>query len=429
MSVRSTFTQAQIDSIPAGADKSCAVTQAYDKMLRVGGTGTSYYVDTSGVKHWIPNGGTYLCLRIWKGKGLYDNLTTADVDAFPTGANATCQATETYDTIVRVGATGKSYYVDGSGYKHWIPNGGTFNCLYYWKNKSLYNNLSQDAVDALPTSNTNASCVVSEAFDTIVRVGATGTSYYVDGSGYKHWIPNGGTYNCLYYWKGKAAYYDLPQVYVDAIPSSSTNASCTANEAFDHLVRVAATGASYYVDTGGTKHWIPNGGTFNCLYYWKGKWLYNNLLQGHVDTFPTGGNQSCTANEAYDTIVRVAATGASYYVDTGGTKHWIPNGGTFNCLYYWKGKAAYMSLLQGHVDTFATGGNQSCAVTEAINHIVREGATGKAYFVDGNIVRHWIQDGATYNCLVKKGYKVYYDLLWEHISAITEGSWQPKQSC
>jgi hypothetical protein len=128
--------------------------------------------------------------------------------------------------------------------------------------------------------------------------------------------------------------------------------------------------------------------------------------------------------------VRVGATGVAYYVGGDGVRHWIPNGGTYDCLYLWDGVSAYENLSQGQVDSFPTGGNQTCVVTQAYDTIVRVGATGKAYYVDpGDGLRHSIQDGATYNCLVKRGKFVYYDLTQAQVDTIPLGAAYPKISC
>jgi hypothetical protein len=322
----------------------------FGKIARVASTGIAVYVDSGGARHWIPDAATYYCRSTWGGVVL-DNLSQAAVDAFPDGAPATCTIPEAHNTIVRVGATGTSYYVDDGGVRHWIPDGGVYLCLKEWKGIGVLDNLSQAAVDAFPDG-APATCTIPEAHNTIVRVGATGASYYVDDSGVRHWIKDGGVYNCLYYWKGVPAYENLSQAAVDAFPEGDW-ASCTIPEAYNTIVRVGATGASYYVDGGGTRHWIKDGGVYNCLYYWKDVPAYENLLQGAVDAFPESDWASCTIPEAYNTVIRVAATGRAYYVDGTGVKHWIQDGATYNCLV--KSHPLYHDLLQGAVDAFPEG--------------------------------------------------------------------------
>ncbi len=419
------LSQGAVDAFPEGNAATCTIPEAYNTVIRVGATGKSYLVDGAGVRHSIPDGGVYLCLKEWKGYPVYENLSQGAVDAFPEGNAATCTIPEAYNTVIRVGATGKSYLVDGAGVRHSIPDGGVYLCLKEWKGYPVYENLSQGAVDAFPEGNA-ATCTIPEAYNTVIRVGATGKSYLVDGAGVRHSIPDGGVYLCLTEWSGYPYYYELSQGAVDAFPEGGP-ASCSIPQAYNTVVRVGATGKSYFVDGSGVRHSIPDGGTYLCLIEWKGYPYYYELSQGAVDAFPEGGPETCTIPEAYNTVIRVGATGKSYLVDGSGVRHSIPNGGTYLCLIEWKGYPYYYELSQGAVDAFPEGGPASCSIG-VYNVVIRVAATGRAYFVDGSGVKHWIQTGATYNCLVKN-YSLYYELSQGAVDAFPEGAWQPNKSC
>lgn len=422
-----TLAPSQIAAFTSGSSQTCSTKSAYNHVLRVAATGASYLVDGTGVRHWIPNGGTYLCLTAWRGYPVIDNLAQSQADAFTAGDSQQCAPREAYGHVIRVGSTGTSYLVDTAGTRHWIPNGGVYLCLLYWKNSPLIDNATQQQVDAFPDGS-DASCVATEAFNRILRVGPTGASYLVLNDGVAHWIPNGGTFLCLKYWQGYALLDNLTAFQVQALPTGP-DATCTASQAFNTIVRNGSTGVAYLVDGSGYRHWIPSGGTFDCLYYWKHVPLYNDLEQGYIDALPdAGSNASCDPTEAFNTIVRNGTTGAAYLVDGSGIRHWIPNGGTFDCLYYWKQIPLYNDLEQGYIDALPSGGDASCVVSEAFNTVLRETTTGSAYFVDAGGTRHWIQDGATYNCLIKH-YSYYHDLTWDYINAIPEGPWQPRSSC
>ena len=251
-------------------------------VFRVGSTSTTYYLDSSGVSHWIPNGGVYLCLTAWDGVGVIDG-TQAQLNTFPVGSNESCQVTQAFNSIIE-GSNKTSYYVDGSGTAHWIPNGGVFSCLYYWDGVALLNNLSQAQLNTFPVGS-NESCQVTHAFNTIIE-GSDGTSYYVDGSGTAHWIPNGGVFSCLYYWDGIPLYDNLSQAQLDTFPVGS-NEGCQVTQAFNTVIR-ESTGTAYYIDDTGVAHWIQNGATYNCLVYGEGLPLYNNVTQNQVNTFAQG---------------------------------------------------------------------------------------------------------------------------------------------
>jgi len=82
------------------------------------------------VLHAIPDGGTYNCLIQVEGKKLLNNVTTAQVESFVVGGDATCVPLRTeWKGKVVVEPGGKAWYIDDSLVRHWIPNGGTYNCL------------------------------------------------------------------------------------------------------------------------------------------------------------------------------------------------------------------------------------------------------------------------------------------------------------
>jgi hypothetical protein len=397
-------------------------SNAANHIFTVTSTGASYYIDASDMSHWIPSTAIYDCLLGWDGvvaiQGTQQQLAT-----FPGGSNESCQVTQAFRTIIE-GSDGTSYYVDGSGVAHWIPNGGTFLCLYDWDGVSLYNNLTDAQLGAFPVGS-NESCQVTKAFGDIIE-GSDGTSYYVDGSGVAHWIPNGGTFSCLYYWDGVSLYKNLTQAQLDTFPVGS-NESCQVTKAFGDIIE-GSDGTSYYVDDSGVAHWIPNGGTFSCLYYWDDVSLWSNLSVQQLDTFPVGSNESCQVTKVFGDIIE-GSDGTSYYVDGSGVAHWIPNGGTFSCLYYWDGVSLWSNLSVQQLDTFPVGSNESCQVTKAFNTVLRQ-SDGTAWYVDDSGDRHWIQNGATYNCLVDgEGLGLYNDVSVNQVDTFAEGSYEPDLTC
>jgi hypothetical protein len=194
-----------------------------------------------------------------------------------------------------------------------------------------------------------------------------------------------------------------------------------------HVFRVTSTGTSYYIDSSGFAHWIPNGGVYLCLTAWDGASVVQGT-QAQAETFPRGTNESCEVTQAFNTIVR-EANGTSFYVDGSGVAHWIPNGGTFSCLYYWDGVAMYSPVTVQQADTFARGSNESCEVTQAFNTVIRQ-SNGTSYYVDDSGVAHWIQNGATYDCLVYgEGLPLYNNLSQQQIDTFAQGSWEPDLNC
>ena len=327
--------------------------QAFNKVLRQS-SGTSYLVDSGGTRHHIASGGVYNCLTAWRGYAVLDNLTQAQVDTFTNGPPAACTVPEVYGSIVRQGSNGASWLVDGTGVRHPIQSGGVYLCFTRWKGVAVWDGLSSQQVDTF-ADGPAAACSIPEAHNTLLRVSATGASYYVDGAGTKHPIQSGGVYLCFRNWKGLALYDNLAQEDVDAFATGGP-AACSVPEAYNTLLRVGATGASYYVDGAGTKHPIQSGGVYLCFRHWKGLALYDNLAQEDVDAFATGGPAACSVPEAYNTVIRETTTGTAYFLDGGGIRHHIREGATYNCLI--KIYPLYHDLTWDHINTFAEGSPQ-----------------------------------------------------------------------
>jgi hypothetical protein len=212
---------AYVSSFVIGSMQSCVVIQARDRIIRKS-TGEAWYVDADTVAHWIPNGGTYLCLTAWKGKQVIA-VTDDQVNALTRGADQTCRADEAVDKVIRK-SDGTAYYVDGNTVAHWIPNGGTYLCLTAWKGKQVIA-VTDDQVNAL-TRGADQTCRADEAVDKVIRK-SDGTAYYVDGNTVAHWIPNGGTYNCLVAVYGKAVINNVTNDQVNAL-TQGNNQGCRA---------------------------------------------------------------------------------------------------------------------------------------------------------------------------------------------------------
>ena len=374
-----------IDDLPKAADvtSSCwNATVARGHVVRAG-DGSSWYVDLRGGRHWIPNGGTYDCI-VAQGRTDYGSrIPIAWVNALTKYENAVCVRAAPGNIIRH--SNGDGYLINSNWTRSWIRDGGVYSCLTV-AGHVVVNNVPRYYIDDLAGAADLTFCPAGR----VLRL-SNGTSWYVGNDLVKHPIPNGGTYLCLTAWKAKPV-VTVTQTQANLFTTGS-NQSCTVTEVNDRVIKVGST--SWYVDTGGTKHPIPNGGTYLCLTAWKGKPV-QNVTQSQADAIPTGGNQSCTVTEVNDRVIVVG--GSSWYVDSGGTKHPIPDGGTYRCLTAWRGKSV-QNVTQSQADAMPTGGNQGCSVSEAANRVLRQ-SNGTAWYVDGNLTRHHIVTGGAFNCLV-----------------------------
>jgi hypothetical protein len=139
------------------------------------------------------------------------------------------------------------------------------------------------------------------------------------------------------------------------VPPVVVTTNLTRASAAGHVLRVAATGTAYLADGTGTPHWIPDSWTYYCVLA-RGAALIDSLAQSEVDALGNGrpAQSPCMRpSDAASHILRVAATGTTYLADANGVPHWIPDGGTYNCLL-----AKYSlidGLAQSHVDSLGNG--------------------------------------------------------------------------
>ena len=216
------------------------------------------------------------------------------------------------------------FYIDQNLVLHPIPDGGTYECFLQVEDKQLINNVSDTQVDSFERGNT-ATCVPlrTEWQDSVVEE-PDGTAWFVDNNLVRHWIPNGGTYNCLVGWQDKdVSTRNASQPEIDRLTEGNQQ-TCTPSEARDTVIR-KSNGTAYFVDSNLQARWIPNGGTYNCLRSVKGAPEINNVSDIQVDAFARGPNMGCEA-------LLVGPDGTAFHVINAGTRHWVPDGGVFVCL-------------------------------------------------------------------------------------------------
>jgi hypothetical protein len=307
------------------------------KIVRHAPSGNAYLVDGNKLLHWIPDGGTYLCLTGWLQKAVVNVDTWDAVNALPEDktTHATCSVPDyVVGKILRHAPSGTAYVVDSNKVIHWIPDGRTYNCLTGWYGYSVVNVDTWDAVNALrEDTSAHATCTVPDSLmGKILRHAPSGTAYVVDNAKTLHWIPDGGTYLCLTAWYGYAVVTVNTWDAINALPeNTAVHANCFVPQyALNHVLR-ESDGTAYYLDGLGVRHWIPDIETWYCMI---GRYpLINNLTPDHLNALPEGNWQPACLdpNRVKGKVVRETG-GTAYWVDWSGTWHWIPDGGTYLCL-------------------------------------------------------------------------------------------------
>jgi hypothetical protein len=226
--------------------------------------------------------------------------------------------------VIREQSSGASYTVTSDGVWHWIPDGGTYSCLaatmsVIESNWTQINSLrgqngehegAHATCGAPPPSERDV--LAAAAAGKVVTVDANGTSYYFDGNTL-HWIQDAQSYWCLVD-SGKQVYHVAEQRQADLLGTGQPwQPQCLSlQRVVGHIVRESASGASYTVTADGLWHWIPDGGTYNCLAasmsVIESNWAQINTLRGSNGQ-QEGAHASCSSAPASGPTYQVAGSG------------------------------------------------------------------------------------------------------------------------
>ncbi len=171
-------------------------------------------------------------------------------------------------------------------------------------------------------------------------------------------------------------------------------------------------------------------------YFAPGVGLYSLWHESGTGTYPltavyrfTGPASPPPAPTLYrNQVLRVAATGTSYWADARGTIHWIPDALSYD--YYVALDGAPVSLTQAQVNRLGSGrpwAPRQVRPVDAANHILVVSATGTAYLADSTGQVHWIPTTSVYGCLVARGYGVLRGIAQAQVNRL--GSGRPWATC
>ena len=210
-----------------------------------------------------------------------------------------------------VGVHSYTFFLNGNQVGSALATGASY--TFTSVNCAIVNTLGVRAEDAAGNKSGIAStpnnviltgCLRTQAMGKIVTVtvGNPYTSYVYDGG--LHWIPDANTYWCVLD-GGRQVYNVSSQALANALGNGQPwQREClSVRRVFGHIVRERTSGASYIVTDDhsftGVWHWIPDGGTYNCLIKTMSKidadWTEINWLRIQGGQLHEGAHATCAS--------------------------------------------------------------------------------------------------------------------------------------
>ncbi|MEM9204134.1 MAG: S-layer homology domain-containing protein [Actinomycetota bacterium] len=312
--------------------------------------------------------------------------------------------------IMRLAGRGDAYYADRRGDWHWIPDIATFQCLT-GQGVSVLDDVDPDVLDRVRVVNDDpAACI--DAPDGTIVVHADGDSYLVERGVLRH-ILDEATFECASR-EATGELRNVPRYWIlDQPRGGDLGESCWDPVAIRGTIVVDLNDRAVYVDNRGHGHRIPDGGTFDCIAQ-QGKPVSRNYRPSEVNTLDFFEDAECVRVGPGD-IVRHADDRDAYVVQANFTKRWLPDGTSFNC-HVARGRSV-VSAPRYYISDLASAEDYSRA--ESCGFLVRNGATGEVWFVDGEGVRRHVPDGWSLGCWRDRGYAYYQNATASAINPIS----------
>ncbi|GAW52461.1 hypothetical protein PD653_4558 [Nocardioides sp. PD653] len=352
--------------------------------------GKAWYVDLRGGRHSIPDGGTYECL-VAQG-AVPVEVSPTDVSTLPLTENAACVRAAIGD-IIRT-RDGDAYLLDAGWVRRWIPDGNSYDCLRL-NGHAVVNAVPRYYVmDHTSGPDATLDCASRDAAKGHVVKADDGSSWYIDLRGTAHWIPDGGTYDCITQ-QGRSLHpYVIPRRLLGNFGDPKEYAACVRASP-GSIIRTKDSDA-YLIQPDWTRSWIPDGRTYQCLEA-NDHALVDNVPRYYLMDLTQGPNVSLNCYDAAAVKGKAvrASDGSSFYIDKRGGKHWIPDGGTFECVAAqtggaWPYRVPVAWLTQERYE-------EAQCVRANPGDIIRH-SDGDAYLINGDWSRGWIPDAASYAC-------------------------------
>ena len=265
--------------------------------------GVSWVVDANKVRHHIPYSRDDTCWRLLRGYPVSaTGLTAAQARALPEAEPWPCVVGP---RVVKAD-DGKSYFVDSSNTRHWIPDTETFTALSRsypvvgpWP--------AGEVANFLPGSD-QPRVLDPEGVKNSIICRSDGVCWAVDGNAVRHHIPTYGDNVCWRWVNG----WHVSRNGVSGEQADSLREADAWGCSMNGRIIATNEGAAYYME-GNTRRWIQDGYDFDCLQ--RGRSVIRGIAMSEATGIPEGTwmpAQDCAGIH----IVTIYSPSNSRYVTT-----------------------------------------------------------------------------------------------------------------
>jgi glucosylceramidase len=371
--------------------------------------GTSYYVDKTGWRHWIRDGGVFNCLGGWD--NVIDGVDWDDIRKIPEAEHAECFTAVAGDIIRH--PDGDSYLLTAAPHgllRHHLPTAAAYACTRAEGNRQVVSVTRYQVEEiALGTPQSGANCIVRAP---------EGDAHFINNEGRREWIPDSITWDCEI--GREVRVVDTSRTVINSIDEVGwhycLNKASLRNEILTH-----ADGDSHFIHADDTSTWIPDKPTYDCRIR-QGRPVNQTRWREYVTAFTETGWDYCFDPALFRNRVLTHADGDSHFIHPDDTRTWIPDTFTYACRIN-QGQAVVQTRWREYVTNFRETGWDYCYDINTMKGRIITHPDGDSHYVGTDGRRHWIPSQAVYNCLRSRGIPADVVRWREYITATPEGEW------
>ncbi|MEQ1698464.1 MAG: SGNH/GDSL hydrolase family protein [Ilumatobacteraceae bacterium] len=412
--------------------------RAPGNLVNVEGTVESWLVDDELVRHPIPDGGVYECLREQGHAPLairQDEL--AQLGIIGTPAEAWCFSHDNVRNSIIV-TDRQAWRVSdpslGPPERSWIRSEATFRCLEA-QGLTVHRNVTVEERNTLPITTPVPYCIeAGEIGSGVIAVDPNfpDRSYLLKveaGRVVRHSVATSETFACLDdAFPVKRVEYTHEDVLFGAAAGDDADNCLDWGDYVGQILEDPS--HRQMLVTAAGQRGVRDGGTSRCLTAWEGRpVVYLDAVYLNSVPADPAGWATCTPLVSPGQILRVGSTGAAYTVNRAADgalflRH-IEEAETYRCLVA-RGAGVLDNRTAGQIEAFVVATEKApvCVDAAAFAGKVVKTASGRAELIDAQGVGHLIATGGAYLCLTLWGSVPVHPELFnsEQMVAIADGA-------